>query len=583
MARQPANHRALHWAQARVYGWLLCQQLGLPAIDVALVYLDITSQRETVLREPCTAADLRTHFEALCAQFLAWAAQEQAHRSARNQALAALSFPHGSWRSGQRLLAENVYTANRGLPLRVLALQARDKACEHPDKACHGDSCPLARGFYDKLPAARAAAVARLDSGESADTAGLRSLALAHALCPYYLTQELVRWADLVVADYHYQFDASALLPALAQANGWRVALLVDEAHNLVERARDMYSAALDSAMLKAARHAAPGPLQRPLQRLQRAWNATVKGLDQPYQVLDGDPPEALLQALQLLRGALADWLADHPEPLPPALQTLSLAAVQFTRLAETFGPHALLDLQRSAPTGPAARPGPAGHATQGTGAARTPATLCIRNLVPAPYLAPRLAAAHCSVLFSATLTPQAFYANTLGLPADTAWLDVPAPFAAEQLQVRLVRQVSTRWQHRAASVAPIVALMARQYRQAPGNYLAFFSSFDYLDQVAQALAATHPDVPMWCQTRGMADAERSAFLARFTPDSAGIGFAVLGGAFAEGIDLPGRRLIGAFIATLGLPQLNPVNEAMRERLQAQFGAGYDYTYLYPG
>ncbi|MGH8810293.1 MAG: helicase C-terminal domain-containing protein, partial [Noviherbaspirillum sp.] len=130
---------------------------------------------------------------------------------------------------------------------------------------------------------------------------------------------------------------------------------------------------------------------------------------------------------------------------------------------------------------------------------------------------------------------------------------------------------------------APIADLIAAQYREQAGNYLAFFSSFDYLQKVTSVFNERYPDIPMWEQSRRMEEAEREQFLARFTPTSQGIGFAVLGGPFAEGIDLPGERLVGAFIATLGLPQLNPMNEEIRERMHAAFGAGYDYTYLYPG
>ena len=153
----------------------------------------------------------------------------------------------------------------------------------------------------------------------------------------------------------------------------------------------------------------------------------------------------------------------------------------------------------------------------------------------------------------------------------------------AHQLQVHVAGTISTRYQHRKASVGPIAGLIARQYREQAGNYLAFFSSFDYLDQVAAELAEHYPDGPSWRQERRMSEAERQAFLDRFAPGGAGVGFAVLGGAFGEGVDLPGDRLIGAFVATLGLPQVNPVNEQLRERMQKLFGAGYDYTYLYPG
>ncbi len=142
---------------------------------------------------------------------------------------------------------------------------------------------------------------------------------------------------------------------------------------------------------------------------------------------------------------------------------------------------------------------------------------------------------------------------------------------------------MSTRYRERQASLAPIVELIAEQYRSKPGNYLAFFSSFEYLQQVAALLAERYPQLPRWEQASGMDEAAREAFLARFVPDGEGIGFAVLGGAFGEGVDLPGTRLIGAFVATLGLPQVNPINEQFKQRLARQFGAGFDYAYLYPG
>jgi DNA excision repair protein ERCC-2 len=242
-------------------------------------------------------------------------------------------------------------------------------------------------------------------------------------------------------------------------------------------------------------------------------------------------------------------------------LQRFYFDALHFTKLAESFGEHSLFDVT--------ARDG---------GAA-----LCIRNIVPAHFLKSRFAAAHSAALFSATLSPWNYYGDALGMPASTGWIDVESPFEAHQLAVHVVDRISTRFQHRAQSAAPIAELIAQQYGAAPGNYLAFFSSFDYLEQVAAQFAQAYPDIPAWRQPRRMQEGERDAFLARFTLDGCGIGFAVLGGAFGEGIDLPGKRLVGAFIATLGLPQMNPVNEQIRQRMQAIFGAGYDYTYLYPG
>ena len=618
---QPANHRQLHWAQVKVYGWLMCQKLGLAHIDLALVYFDIVGEGETSLNQRFAAADLQCFFNRQCALFLGWARQEMQHRDARNRAAQALAFPHSAFRPGQRNLAESVYKAvstgrclmaqaptgigktvgtifpmlkalapqqldkvlfltaktpgrklaldaaqvlyasSPELPLRVLELVARDKACEHLDKACHGESCPLAKGFYDRLPAARiAAAKVRL-----LDQHNLREVALEHGLCPYYLSQEMARWSDLVVADYNYYFDFGALLFGLAQLNQWRVAVLVDEAHNLVERARSMYSASLDQYTLKTLRDTAPEPLKKPLRRLNREWNALHKDQLAPYQAYAARP-DKMLQALSLCASAMGDYFNDHPEALNGDLQAFYFEALQFAKVAELFNEHFIFDISLRQLRGK-----------------RSSSTLCLRNVVPAEFIRPRLTAARSSVLFSATLSPRHYYADLLGLPADTAWVDVESPFNAAQLRVRIVDEVSTRFVHRQASLEPIVELIAEQFAHQPGNYLAFFSSFDYLQQVALLLAERHPHIALWQQSRGMAEAERRAFLEQFTEHSQGVGFAVLGGAFGEGIDLPGARLIGAFIATLGLPQLNPVNEQMKQRMGAIFGSGYDYTYLYPG
>jgi len=626
----PANRRALHWAQLKVYGALLCRQLDLPQVELALVYFDVATQTETLLREPHTAATLNDFFEDQCRRFSAWAAQEQAHRSTRDAALEQLRFPHTEFRAGQRALSEAVYKAagagrcllaqaptgigktvgtlfpllkacpTQGLdklfylaaktpgralaldaigtlrrsapalPLRTLELVARDKACEHPDKACHGESCPLALGFYDRLPQARADALAL----GTMDQPALRTVALAHRVCPYYLSQELVRWSDVVVGDYNYYFDLNAMLFGMTLAHSWRVGLLVDEAHNLVARARSMYSATLSLAQLNAVRARAPAEVRPSLGRLHRCWTELAQKQTEPYTVLP-ELPLPLTSALQQVNLALADHLAANPTGIDAALLGWYFDTLHFARMTESFDAHSLFDISRAAlpVSASAALPVPADDTS----------VLCLRNIVPASFLKPRFETAHASVLFSATLTPTPFYTDLLGLPDSTLAVDVASPFAPQQLTVRIVDHVSTRFRDRDASLAPIVALMARQFAQAPGNYLAFFSSFDYLQKVVSLLHAEHPAVPVWEQSRQMSEAQRAQFLARFTPHGQGIAFAVLGGAFAEGIDLPGRRLIGAFIATLGLPQVNPVNEQIRLRMDELFGAGHDYTYLYPG
>ncbi|HEY2000259.1 ATP-dependent DNA helicase [Paraburkholderia sp.] len=628
----PANHRVLHWAQALVYGHLLCEARGLAELHVALVYFDVQSQKETVLTQSHNAAELKAFFVEQCERFIDWAQQEEAHCTARNAALSELTFPYGEFRSGQRELAVSVYRAARdgrnlmaqaptgigktlatifpllkacatgqieriffltaktpgralaldaietlhasaaagtsGLPLRTLELVARDKACEHPDKACHGDSCPLARGFYDRLDEARSTAL----DARRLDRAAVRNAALAHDVCPYYLAQELVRWSDVVVGDYNYYYDSSALLYALTQINQWRVGVLVDEAHNLLERARRMYTASLDQAAFRAARASAPATLRKPLDKMNREWNALNRAQTATYEVHSGVPPR-LLGAAQNLIGAVTEQLAEAPLAIDEAQLRFYFDAMHFVSLAEQFGEHSVFDATLT----------PHRDAARATPRAKTASTLCVRNVIPAPFLAPRYAAAHTTVMFSGTLSPHHFYRDTLGLPEDTQWLDVEGPFRAEQLTVHVASHVSTRWRDREHSLVPIVDLIAQQYATRPGNYLGFLSSFDYLQRVVALMRERHPALPVWMQQQGMDEAAREAFLERFRSMGRGVGFAVLGGAFSEGIDLVGERLIGAFIATLGLPQFNDVNEQMRRTMEAKFGNGYDYMYLYPG
>lgn len=623
LTRMPENHRQLHWAQAKIYARLLAEERDLAEINAALVYYNVSSKEEIPLSEQFSTAELDTYFAQQCEKLRAWADREVAHRTARDLQLAALQFPHPEFRAGQRQLSEAVYktaslgrcllaqaptgigktlgtlfpllkampeqkldkiffltaktsgrnlalgalrtlhAANPQLQLRTLELVARDKACEHPDKACHGESCPLAKGFYDRLPAARLEALER--GMMERDT--LREVARRHQVCPYYLGQDLANWSDVVIGDYNYYFDLYALLYAGTVMNEWRVSVLVDEAHNMIERGRGMYSAALSQFEFEHMRQSAPKALRSALDKLSLAWEKRVQQQEAPYEVYP-EIDEELQFALQRVVTRITDWLADHPTRNDPELLDFYFDALQFAALADTFGPHSIFDITRT---------------ERRSSLLQDDTLLCIRNVVPAPFLKGRFEAAQSATLFSATLSPAHFYSDMLGLPEKTPFIDVPSPFSPQQLTVQVVDHISTRYQRRRHSLMPIAQLMARQYRARPGNYLLFVSSFDYLDQVYALFGERFPEIPIRRQARMMNEQEREDFIGRFTPNSQGIAFAVLGGAFGEGIDLPGERLVGAFIATIGLPQLNEINEQMRARMEAIFGLGYEYTYLYPG
>ena len=642
LARLPENHQALHWAQLKTYGALLAAERDLESLDLRLVYFNIHTEKETALDLSLTRAELDAFLAEHGERYASWHAQEAAHREARNAALAAVAFPHAQFHGGQRQLAEAVYrhiangqsllaqaptgigksigtlfpalkamaqgkvekvlfltaktsgrqtaldalaslqaqqaqseagSAPSPLPLRVLEMVAREKACEHPDKACHGESCPLACGFYDRLPAARQSAVThrQLDHGQ------LKAIAASHTVCPYYLSQELARWADVIVGDYNYYFDQSALLHGLTVVNEWPVAVLVDEAHNLVERGRGMYSATLGLAALAAVRKLSPPPIHRAIGKVLSAWRALDGAQVEDFQI-PPEPPAELLELLRRLATKVGEYFTEQPSLPAPELQRVYFDLLNLLGVAEDFGPHALCVMERvsaSQHRGQSPRKAPA----------KDRSTLSIRNVVPGRYLKGRIETATAVIAFSATLQPAHFYRELLGFGEATRWLDVPSPFSADQLELQIVKGLSTRYRDRERSVAPIASLIAERFRRTPGNYLAFFSSYAYLDQVVTALRSHEPTIPLRVQGRGMTERDRAAFLDGFTQDSAAVGFAVLGGAFSEGVDLPGKRLIGVFVATLGLPPFDALCEEMRRRMAVLFGTeqAEDFTYLYPG
>ena len=617
--RIPENHRALAWAQLKLYAAMLCQQEQLSELSLALTYVHVVSLEETQDIETLSAQALNEHFNQSCEDFLAWAESEATHRHKRDEFCRQLDFPFEQFRPGQRELSEQVYracqrrhpllaqattgigktlgtlfpqikafstlgmdrifylcakTPGRRLaldalkqinaeaePIRVLEMVSLDKACENPDKACHGDSCPLAQGFYDHLPAARA---------EAAETGWLDHITLAriarkHQLCPYWLSHEMAQWSDIVIGDYNYYFDYSAMLFALTQVNEWSVGVLVDEAHNLIPRARDMYSVELSEQALEDAMASAPGKIKSALRPVQQLWPNLYGTQEVEHQIYPSLPAE-LLGVLQKAVTQITSALADAPARGDGEYMRFFFDALAFCRLAEAFDQDSLFDVTLDT-----------------TNPLRVQSTLGIRNMIPASFLAPRFATARSATLFSATLIPPHYHQDLLGLPPTTQTIDVPSPFRPEQLDVKIAMDVSTRYRDRLNSLPRVARIISQQCQDQPGNYIAFFSSYEYLSQVSEQIRDIAPHLEQHCQRRGMSEIDRQRWLDDFTDNSTRLGLAVLGGAFSEGVDLPGKRLIGTFITTLGIPYNSLFNQALETRLEERFQQGFDYAYRYPG
>ena len=621
--RIPENHRALHWAQARCYGWMYCALHGCDQVNLALIYFELATETEFLLEENWKASELQEYFELLAEKYCAWQTQLNQRRHQLQQWLEQLQFPYGEMHASQRVMAEAVYkaaatgrvvlaeaptgtgktlaalfpalksiprtpvdkifyltakttgkqlaleniqliTSAAATPLRTLELTAQEKACLEPDKKCRGDSCPYALDFYSKLEAARQAAFATPMLNKQA----LNKLADQFEICPFYLSLEMSRWVDIVVADVNYYFDGTPLLLGLTNQFEWNPYLLVDESHNLIERGRSMYSAELNRAELLAAKKVAPAALKKPLEKINKAWLSLLKKLTQVtddfvrIEIL----PEKLGQALVEFTNSYSEFLQQNPEHSiqESSAQEFFFAALNYQRIGDILDEDFCIDMQAI-----------------GSKAER----ITLRNLIPAQQLAARLSFAHSACFFSATLHPSHYYQTLLGLPEDTVHIKVPSPFGAHQLKVKIAHHLSTRYKDRQAAIAPVCDIIQQQLHEEPGNALVFFSSYEFLQQAEQQLRKrlAQQDIQLIVQSRRMSEQERENFIEQFNQHNNLLGLAVLGGAFSEGVDLSGDALKGAFIATLGLPQVNPINEYLRGVLQEQFGQGYDFTYTYPG
>jgi DNA excision repair protein ERCC-2 len=651
--RRADSNRSQHRAQLHTYGAMLCASRGLARVRLTLVHFDLLSETEYRESEDCEAEPLIEELEARCLTLAQWARQEMLHRSERDRYLSGLKWPLGAFRTGQRQLAASVYrsamegamlriqaptgigktmgaiypalraaaaakidrvfyltakgtgrqnavTTVRRLfdsapppdaGLRVIELVARERACEYPDRACNGDSCPLARGFYDRLPAAREAAVSRA----LLDRETMRSLALEHGICPYHLSTEILPFADLVIGDCNHWFDRNAMLYGLAREHQWRVTLLIDEAHHLVERSRSMYSDTLsqDSFLSQRSRGL---PIDRVVDQLDALRHQTGLTSARPSLTLD-EVPRGLLRVLNRLTRQIGIQLEEGAELSADLLQ-LHFRCLAFSSLAEEFAEHSICEISLendgasrsrtreperhvSSSTVPPVITGPGSPASAGTDD-QSGIRISLHNVIPAPFVRERIEAAHAVVMFSATLHPEEFDHAMLGWTRPHRELLLASPFDPSRLRVRTV-PLSTRIDRRQKSARPIAAVIAQQFRDEPGCYIAFFGSFEHLAQIGTILKDEFPAVPLRSQWRGMTETERERFIHGFDPALPSVSLAVMGGVFSEGMDLPGTRLIGAFIVTLGMPQVNPVNEAFCTRMDQIFGRGFEFTYLYPG
>lgn len=478
--------------------------------------------------------------------------------------------------------AKDIYAA--GGHLRTVILTSRDQLC--PNQAAHDDPagiaahcnpllCPRAAHFYDRVPVALCDC---LDHGNGFTRSVMEKTAQDYGICPYEFQLELSEFCDIVICDYNYVFDPMVYLRRYFadDAEGERYVFLVDEAHNLADRARGMYSAELTLAaaenawrVLTGDGRAAPEGLEaleglirtlRSCRSLCREHTETdsagVKhgyylshaGLERLYPVAD---------ACRTFLGSLtAGGCSDA------AVAELSGTLKKFAVISERYDSHFLTFLERH------------GHDV----------TVRLVCLDPSEVLGAVLAKAKAAVFFSATLTPPEYFSNILGGGKGAVRLSLASPFDPANLCLAAVTGISTRYEDREKSAGKLAACIAGAISGKRGNYMVFFPSYDYLGRVLEAFRNKYPAVEVIEQARGMGQNGREDFLSRFVDDGRlRVGFCVLGGSFSEGVDLPGGRLIGTVVVGVGLPGLSSERNILREYYDEEGMSGYDYAYTYPG
>ena len=490
-----------------------------------------------------------------------------------------------------------------GLALRSVTLTAKEKVCPHPDTegrpACLPELCPYANGYYDRI---KDALSALLDGSGSFDRAALAETAQRFSVCPFELGLDLSEWCDVVIGDYNYLFDPVVHLKRFFDSSGdWL--FLIDEAHNLPDRARAMYSASFSKSGLTDAKRALGKGRSRLKSALTKADKAFLEArkacvrlaprhtpeagdhspaqtsllpenaapaleLPEPDYAQDGtvfvrELPAALLAPLRAVQAELQNWLEANPDAdAHPQLLELYFAIQDIARAAERYDSHFITQLTA--------------HGSE--------LELHLLCLDPAPFVDASLAAGRSAALFSATLTPPGYYRSVLGC-ADARAVALNSPFPAENLGLYCLPDISTRYRDRGSSVPAVSDALACLAQSKVGNYFAFFPSYSYLRQVHEDFSARYPDIRTLVQESRLDDSARAEFLARFVPSPKEtlLGFGVMGGIFGEGVDLAGDRLIGCAIVGVGLPQVNPRQEMLRRYYDAQNGCGFDYAYRYPG
>jgi len=444
-----------------------------------------------------------------------------------------------------------------GHPLRFVTLRAKERVCPQEEVHCTPEACPRALNYYDRLR--ESGALAHLQALGCADVEAIREEADRHLLCPFELSLDAARHADVIIGDYNYALAPSATLVRFfgspeAEA---RNLLLLDEAHNLPNRAADWFSPALELDELEELKRKRKGLGRAASTQIGRCLRLVAVHAG-THRVLEVDT-EAFLEEETRIRRLLAKTAAEGKE-LPPSHPLVRLLRLwsDFCGVLRERGEAHLLS-----------------WIPQGSGC------LKLTCLDASAYLAERFKPLAGVLLFSATLKPFDYYQRLSGLPEKgTRELEVSSPFSAAHRKVLVVPQISTLYRQRERSVPRIAQFLARVLPLKPGNYLVFFPSYAFLEQTLAQVEL--PGFELRAQPRRARPQELEELLQSLRGERNQVVFAVLGGSLAEGIDLPGEALIGCVVVGPPIPPFDLERQHLKTYFDRHYGQGEAYAYIYP-
>ena len=612
----------VHLAQAKCYAYIYAVQNSLKCIDVQMTYCQMETEEIRRFCQEFEFQELQTWFQDLVTQYEKWAKFEIEWRNVRNDSIRQIEFPF-PYREGQRDLVASVYRTilrkkklfiqaptgvgktmatvfpavravgeglgekifyltaktitrtvaeqafsllkEKGLLYKTITLTAKEKICFCEEAECNPDACPYAKGHFDRVNDAVFDLITH--SGDWSREV-LEEQAKKHMVCPFEMSLDVSNWADAVICDYNYVFDPQAHIKRFFSESGkGEYLFLIDEAHNLVERGREMYSASLYKEDLLEVRKLVKAEDPKLAKRLSECNQQflELKRECEHYQILKSVSHIAL--KLMNVLSKLEDYLEECKDAeKKKRVLDFYFAVRSFLNIHDIMDENYVIFSEMMED-------------------GRFQIKLFCVN--PAVNLQNYLEQGNSTIFFSATLLPVHYYKKLLSVEKDDYAVYAHSSFPQENKFLFIGTDVSTRYTRRGESTyqrfARYIAVMAEQKK---GNYMAFFPSYRFLEEVHTCfLECVDHEVDSICQVSYMDEEQREEFLEEFEREreKSLVAFCVMGGIFSEGIDLTDDKLIGAVIAGTGLPQVCTEREILKQYFNAADMDGFDYAYLYPG